>query len=284
MKKEIVAIVKNALREDVCRKDITTGILIPESLRVSAKIVAREKGIVCGMFVSESVFKLLDKGIKFKANFKDGARIKKGDILVKLSGKASAILKGERTALNFLGRLSGISTLTNEFVQKVKSYKVKIFDTRKTTPNLRTLEKYAVRCGKGFNHRFNLYEQVLIKDNHLSVIRCPLSVISLKDIVNRVRNNAGGRRVEIEVSTIKEFKEALQAKADIIMLDNFTLNNIKRAVSLRGRRRIPQLEASGGISLRNVAKIAACSVERISIGALTHSVKSLDISLEISKD
>jgi nicotinate-nucleotide pyrophosphorylase (carboxylating) len=276
--KEIIKIIKNALQEDKVREDITSLLLIPERLKVSAKIIAKDEGIICGLPLAQMIFKTIDKNVKFKAKVKDGDRIRKDLCIAYMSGKARAILSAERTVLNFLGRLSGIATLTNKFVEKVKNYNVKIFDTRKTTPTLRLLEKYAVRCGGGFNHRFNLKEAILIKDNHIACLKQKISL--LKKNIDRNRKKIQ-KTLEIEVNNLEEFKEALKINPEIIMLDNFTIQNIKKAVALRGRRKSPELEASGGVNLINIKKIAASGVDRISIGALTHSANSLDFSLEI---
>ena len=302
MNQQIINIVNNALSEDAVRSDITTRILIPEDFNIHAEIVSKDKGVVCGLSIARLAFKLLDKNIKFVPNFKDGEAVKKGEVLAAIYGKARAILSAERTALNLLAHLSGIATLTNEFVKKVKPYKSKILDTRKTTPNLRLLEKYAVRCGGGGNYRFDLSGQILIKDNHIQAASrkppaCPAGrqATSLKEIIEKARKKAKGKKIEIEVDNLSQFKEALAASPDIIMLDNFKPSDIKKAVKIKNRspvtRPTPQrgcpespvkLEASGGITLKNVKKIASCGVDFISIGALTHSVKSLDLSLEVA--
>ncbi|HDZ77353.1 MAG TPA: carboxylating nicotinate-nucleotide diphosphorylase [Candidatus Omnitrophica bacterium] len=284
--KQVRSIIKGALCEDRVRYDITTHTLIPKNLKASARIIAKETGVVCALSIAEFIFRQLDKTLKFKAHFKDGQRIKQGSVLADISGKAGPILQAERTALNFLSYLSGVASYTNEFVSRVKPYKANILDTRKTTPNLRILEKYAVKCGGGFNHRFDLGEQVLIKDNHLSLSRIAYFVSrqgTIKEIIEKTRKRIKNKRIkiEVEVNNIKEFNDALSGLPDIIMLDNFSLADIKKAVALRGKHKTPQLEVSGGVKLANVKKIAACGVERISIGALTHSVKSLDLSLEI---
>ncbi|MDP1853156.1 MAG: carboxylating nicotinate-nucleotide diphosphorylase [Candidatus Omnitrophota bacterium] len=294
-KKEIINIVKNALREDAADRDITTQALIPLDLRAAARIITKENGVVCGLSIAELAFKLLDKNIKFKAKVKDGAVIKNGSCLAEIYGRARPILSAERTALNFLGNLCGIAAFTRQFVEKVKPYKTKILDTRKTTPNLRILEKYAVRCGGGFNYRFDLSEQILVKDNHIRITNDKLQMANLKYVVEAVRKNVKGKKIEIEVDNLRQFKEVIAVAPDIIMLDNFNLSDIKKAVKIKNRspviplraqasHRSPvKLEASGGITLRNIKKVAATGVDFISIGALTHSVKSLDLSLEITK-
>jgi len=273
-------IVKQALREDIGRGDITTESVIPKNKFVKAVLITREDGVVCGLNIAAFVFKLKDRNIRFKPQVKDGQRVKRGKVLAQVQGKAQSILTAERVALNFLSLLSGIATNTRAYVDKVKPYKAKIMDTRKTIPGLRLLEKYAVRIGGGFNHRLSLDEMVLIKDNHLKVIRGYKRLGSLE----KVRRNY---QVELEVKNLREFKQALKLKPDIIMLDNMSIKDMKKAIQIRNYRlpitdyRLPKLEASGGITLKNVRKVAATGVDMISIGALTHSVNSVDISLEI---
>lgn len=280
-KKNILPIIKAALKEDVGRGDITSRLLVPAKKRIKAVILTKESGIVCGLDVARSVFKTVDRKIRFRPATSDGKKIKKGKILARLEGDARSILKAERVALNFLGRLSGIATLTEKYVRKVKLCPAKIMDTRKTTPGLRILEKYAVRCAGGFNHRMGLWDQILVKDNHLSVVLRPSSVFrkkTLREIIERVKQKRPkGMKLEIEVKNLQEFKQALLAKPDIIMLDNFSISNIKKAVKMRYG--IRKLEVSGGVNLNNVRKIAACGVEMISAGELTHSAKALDVAL-----
>jgi nicotinate-nucleotide pyrophosphorylase (carboxylating) len=217
-----------------------------------------------------------DKNIKFKPMVEEGAFVKKGKIIAHIYGKTRSILTAERVALNFLSFLSGISTETRKFVDAVRPYKVKIMDTRKTIPGLRLLEKYAVRMGGAFNHRMRLDEMLLIKDNHLKVIK---NYKALKGLLRKAKKY----KVELEVKNLKEFKEALKLQPDIIMLDNMSIKNIRKAVQIRNKlaHKAPKIEASGGIMLKNVKRIASCKVDMISIGALTHSVNSVDISLEI---
>ncbi|MCQ9208318.1 MAG: carboxylating nicotinate-nucleotide diphosphorylase [Omnitrophica bacterium] len=272
MQKKVLPIIKLALEEDIGRGDITTKLIIPDRKRIKAVILAKENGVVCGLDVARLVFQAVDKRTRFKFKSSDGKKVKKSQVLARLEGRAASILKAERVALNFLGRLSGIATLTDKFVQKVKPNPVQIMDTRKTTPGLRMLEKYAVRCGGGTNHRMGLWDQVLVKDNHLSSLK-------LKAIVDKIRKKVRGKKIEIEVKNMRQFKQALAAAPDIIMLDNFTLKNIKKAVKLRNESRKVKLEVSGGVNLSNVRKIAATGVERISVGKLTHSAKALDLAL-----
>jgi len=283
-------LIKKALKEDIGKKDITTQLLIPNKV-VKAVLLAKEDFLVCGLDFASQVFKTYDPAIKFIPKTVDGKWIKKGKILALIEGKARSILSAERVALNFLSLLSGIATKTSIFIKKIKPFKVKIMDTRKTLPLLRDLEKYAVRIGGGFNHRFKLDEMVLIKDNHLKIINSKFKIQNskdlklpsqrLKEIVERLRKKLPKSiKIEIEVKNLKEFKEALKAKPDIIMLDNMSLKNIKEAVKLR--KNLPvKLEASGGINLKNIRKIASTKIDMISVGELTHSIKSVDISLEI---
>lgn len=292
--KRILPLIKKALREDIGRGDITSRLIVPAKKRIEAAIIAKESGVVCGLDAARLVFQAVDKKIRFRAAASDGKKVKKGEIIARLEGDASNILKAERVALNFLGRLSGIATKTSLYVQRVKPYRAKIMDTRKTTPGLRGLEKYAVRCGGGFNHRMGLWDQVLVKDNHLSAISLKLSAISLKDLIRKIKKKKPkGMKIEVEVKNLREFKQALEAGPDIVMLDNMSIKNIKKAVAIRKRllntkykilttkHELSQLEVSGGVNLDNVRQIAACGVERISIGALTHSALALDISLEV---
>jgi len=271
---DIKHIIINALREDIGPKDVTTESLIPKNKIAQAVLIAKEKCVVCGLDIAGLVLRLKDKNIKFKPLVKDGDALYKGRILARISGKARSILTAERVALNFLSHLSGIATGTKKFINQVKPYRVKIMDTRKTTPGLRILEKYAVRIGGGYNHRLGLDEMVLIKDNHFKII-------------GKIKNLAKFKRkykVEIEVKNLKEFRQALNLKPDIIMLDNMRPSDIKKAVRIRNKLTLgsaPKLEVSGGITLNNVKKIASCGVEMISVGALTHSVDSVDISLDL---
>ncbi len=273
----IKEIVKRALQEDVGSGDITTKSIITKDKFVKAVLLAKEDCVICGVGIAGEVFKAQDKNVQFKPHVLDGQKIKKGKIIAHLSGRAQSILIAERVALNFLSLLSGVATKTRIYVDKVKSYKVKILDTRKTIPGLRDLEKYAVRRGGGYNHRMKLDEMVLIKDNHLKVTQG----------YARLRKVTQGYRVEIEVKNLKEFRDVLKLKPDIIMLDNMSIKNMKKAVKIRNnlsvkiRASLPKLEASGGITLENIKKAASCGVDMISVGALTHSVEAVDISLEI---
>lgn len=276
--KRILSIIKTALKEDIGRGDITSRLVIPPKKRIKAVILAKENGIVCGLDVARLVFKTVDKKIRFKPVIRDGKKVKRGKILARLKGDARSILKAERVALNFLGWLSGISTLTNKFVQKVKPYAVKIMDTRKTVPGLRILEKYAVRCGGGVNHRMGLWDHVLIKDNHFSILNFQSSIFNYEDLIRKVKQERPkGVKIEVEVKNLKELKKALLTRPNIIMLDNMSIKDIKKAA--KTRYKTVKLEVSGGVNLNNVRKIAACGIDMISVGALTHSAKALDVAL-----
>ena len=260
-------------------KDLTTSALILKNTPAKADIEFKEKAILCGIDVIERVFRLIDENLRFLPVAKDGELIEKDREIAYLEGSAASILTAERTALNFLSVLSGVATLTREFVDKIKGTPAKIFDTRKTTPNLRILEKYAVHIGGGMNHRFGLYDQVLIKDNHLKILRKE----TILDIVSRARKNVLKKTVVgIEVKNMVELSEALKAKPDYILLDNMSVESVKEAVSLRKKSGSKiELEVSGGIHLENVLDYARTGVERISIGQLTHSAPSVDVSLDI---
>ena len=275
--KKFFSIVRSSLKEDIGKRDITTQLTIPCSKIVKAVLLAKEDCVVCGLDIAGLVFKAKDKRIKFKSKVLDGQLIKKGTVLAQIQGKARSVLTAERAALNFLCLLSGIATKTRTYVNAVKPYKAKIMDTRKTIPTLRELQKYAVRTGGGYNHRMRLDEMLLVKDNHLKI----MGDIKALSKINRKY------KLEIEVKNLKEFKAFLKLNPEIIMLDNMGIKDIKKAVQIRnrlssqGHRPAPKLEASGGVALKNVRQIAATGVEMISIGDLTHSVKSVDISLEV---
>jgi nicotinate-nucleotide pyrophosphorylase (carboxylating) len=274
--------VKLALREDIGRKDITTTALLGENLHIRAELEAKEAGILCGMEVAERVFRHVDENLRFLPVAKDGETLEAGREVAYIDGSARSILIAERTALNFVGHLSGIATMTHRFVEKVQGTKAKIMDTRKTMPNLRVLEKYAVVTGGGVNHRAGLYDQVLIKDNHLRILKDR----SIPDIVRTVKETIQkNTAVGIEVKNLKELAEALKTEVNYILLDNMTPKTVLEAVEMRdvagARRAVPLLEVSGGITLENVRSYAETGVERISIGALTHSAPWLDISLDI---
>ncbi|MBP7088756.1 MAG: carboxylating nicotinate-nucleotide diphosphorylase [Candidatus Omnitrophica bacterium] len=281
----ILTVIKKALKEDIGKYDITTNTIVPSLLKGKARIIAKEKGILCGIDVVGAVFRLLDKNIYFKPLKKDGDIFKAKDVIAKIEGNFRAILTSERLALNFLSILSGISTTTRDFLKKIKGMKTKIMDTRKTTPNLRELEKYAVRVGGGWNHRKNLQEGVIIKDNHLKATGCinkdEINENKIAQFITILRKNAT-HKVEIEVENLREFYSVIKQKPDIIMLDNFSLKDIGIAVKYRNTH-FPKvkLEASGRINLNNVKKFAQKGLDYISIGLLTHSPSTIDFSLEI---
>ena len=271
-------IIDLALAEDLSHGDITSEVLIPLDLQGKASLLIKEKGIVAGGEVAKKVFLRVDPSLKVEVLIKDGTKVQPGDIVASISGSVASILKAERVALNFLQRLSGIASQTAKYVAKTRGSVVNITDTRKTTPGLRLLEKYAVRMGGGKNHRLHLGDGILIKDNHLAAL-CALGM-SLKDIVAKAKQNAPqGVKVEVEVTTTQEATDAAEAGADIIMLDNMSPDEMRHIVSLLPSQ--VKTEASGGITLANVHAAAMAGVNIISIGALTHSPKALDISLEL---
>ena len=267
--------IREWLLEDMNNGDITSDSLLTENEISSGVFIAKETGILAGAEVAERVFAILDENIEIKFFFKDGTRVTKGDQIARIQGETRNILKGERLALNLLQRLSGIATQTAMFVEQVKGLPVRIADTRKTTPGLRFLEKYAVTVGGGYNHRFNLSESVMLKDNHIAACG------SISEAVRRVRSAVSHTiRIEVEVESLEQLEEALAAKADIIMLDNMSVAMMKEAVQIAGGRAV--LEASGNVGIENVRSVAETGVDVISIGSITHSVKALDISLRFS--
>jgi len=275
---QLDSIIDRALAEDISRGDITSEALLPPGLQGKAAIRVKAKGVLAGGEVARRVFLRVDPSLKIELLKKDGARVKPGDILATISGTVMGILKAERVALNFLQRLSGIATETAQFVARAQGLPVTILDTRKTTPGLRLLEKYAVRTGGGQNHRLDLSDGILIKDTHLAALRA--LGMDLPGIITRAKRNAPHHlKVEIEVSTVEEAVEAAAAGADIIMLDNMSPEEMRRAASLAPAG--VKLEASGGITLKNIGAAARSGVDFISIGALTHSPRALDISLTI---
>ena len=276
---QINGIIDIALAEDRVTDDVTSKALIPTELQGQATILAKAEGILAGIEIAKRVFLRVDPLLEIKIDIGDGSRIKPGDRIANVAGRVISILKAERAALNFLQRLSGIASQTAQYVEKTRDLAVTILDTRKTTPGLRMMEKYAVQTGGGQNHRFHLGDGILIKDNHLAALRA--TGINLKDIVARAKQNAPeGLKVEVEVTNNHEALAAVEGGADIIMLDNMSPEEMRRVVSL-----IPDgvtTEASGGITLDNVREVAETGVDFISVGALTHSVKALDISLELA--
>ncbi len=264
-------IIKSAINEDVGNGDVTTNSIIGTDEKAGAYMISKADGIVSGLPVAEKVFKYFDSEMKWNPAIKDGDRVQKGDLIVEFSGSLRAILTGERSALNFLQRMSGISTAASKFVEAVKEFNVKILDTRKTAPGQRMLDKYAVKMGGGTNHRIGLYDMVMIKDNHIKAAG------SITSAVEKVRGNIPqGMKIEVETTTIDEVNEALETKADIIMLDNMSLALMKECVEIIDHKAL--VEASGGVVLDKIKLIAETGVDFISVGALTHSVKALDIS------
>ncbi len=276
-KESIKDFLRRALQEDIGSGDITTNACITNSHVSRADIIAKEEFVLAGMPLVEELFHLVDPNLYFIKKLDDGSILRRDEVIATIEGKTASILKAERTALNILQRLSGIATLTRRFVEKVKDTGVRILDTRKTTPNMRMFEKYAVKVGGGLNHRMGLYDGILIKDNHIKASG------GIREAVRRVRDY-GTRmlKIEVEAETIEQVKEALQEGVDIIMLDNMSLREIKEAVSLiRQQNPSVMVEVSGGVSLDNIRELAETGVDFISIGALTHSAKAVDISLEI---
>jgi nicotinate-nucleotide pyrophosphorylase (carboxylating) len=273
--KEIERIIKLALKEDMGKGDITTRLTIPTNAKANARIIAKQPGVLAGSKFVLMIFNILDQKTKVEFKIKDGAQFKKGTIIAEISGKIRALLSGERTALNILCRLSGIATLTRKFVDSVSHTKAKILDTRKTTPNLRVLEKYAVIIGGGTNHRSGLYDMILIKDNHIKATGSTTKAVKLAQAGNK--NNL---MIEVETKNLAEVKEALAFKVPWIMLDNMNIKQIKQAVKLvKGKAK---LEVSGNVNLKTVSKIAETGVDYISVGALTHSAPIIDMSMKIT--
>lgn len=270
-------IIKDALIEDIPNGDISTEAIIPLESKSKVDLIAKEDGVLAGLEVFKRVFELLSLNSEFSVKVdlykKDGDKVYNKEKIGELTGSTRIILSGERVALNFLGRMSGISTYTNKVVSIIKDSKTKILDTRKTTPNLRALEKYSVKIGGGQNHRFNLSDGILLKDNHVAFAG------GVKAAVTKARENSSFvRKVEVEVETLDMVKEALESRADIIMLDNMSLDNIKEALSLIKDKAL--VECSGNITLDNISRYASLGVDFISLGALTHSYPCLDISMK----
>lgn len=272
---DILSSVEQALAEDIGSGDATTNSIVPAEATIEGTIVAKQSGVVAGLSIVQVVFQMLNKRVNFSPRTSDGESVKSGQILAAVKGPASAILSAERTALNFLGRTSGIATLTRQFVDEVRGTKTKILDTRKTAPNLRACDKLAVRLGGGENHRMGLYDMILIKDNHIDFAG------SITEAVSRAREHRKGLEIEVEARSLKDVEECLDLGVTWIMLDNMSHEEIRRAVMLNNGR--AKLEASGNVTLVNVRQIADTGVDYISVGALTHSVRNLDVSLIISK-
>jgi nicotinate-nucleotide pyrophosphorylase (carboxylating) len=275
---KVNSIIEIALAEDVGRGDITSEALIPCSLEGKAFMLVKEAGVLAGSNVAEKTLHKVDPALKVDILIQDGSKVKSGDIVMLVAGNVRSMLKAERVALNFIQRMSGIATATAEYVEKVKGLGVDIADTRKTTPGLRLLEKYAVSMGGGRNHRLDLGEAVLIKDNHIDALR--ILGMTFKEIVTKAKENTPPNiKIEVETRTVEEATQAVELGVDIIMLDNMNIDEMSEAVELISGR--AEVEASGGITLKNVRDAAQTGVDFISVGALTHSFKSLDISLEL---
>lgn len=263
----------SALKEDITSDDVSTNAIMPTYKKGTAQLICKQDGVICGLDVFARVFSLLDKETIFTSFYKDGDFVKKGVLLGEVTGDIRVILSGERTALNYLQRMSGIATLTRELVKELVDSKTKLLDTRKTTPNMRIFEKYAVKIGGGTNHRFNLSDGVMLKDNHISAAG------SLKKAVAMAKEYAPFvRKIEVEVETLDMLEEALEAKADIIMLDNMDLETMKKAVEITAGR--AELECSGNVTKERLRAIGSIGVDYVSCGALTHSAAIMDISLK----
>jgi nicotinate-nucleotide pyrophosphorylase (carboxylating) len=273
----IAEAVQRALDEDLGRAgDITSIATIPETTQAHAILIARQAGVIAGLPLAVATFRKLSPDISIQAHFRDGGTVAAGAHVLTISGPARAVLAGERTALNFVGRLSGIATLTADYVRHTAGTRLRICCTRKTTPGLRALEKYAVRCGGGFNHRFGLDDAILIKDNHIAVAG------GITPVLERARAHAGHLvKIEIEVDTMAQLREVLDTGlADVVLLDNMDIADLTEAVKLADGRVV--LEASGGVTQNSIAKIAATGVDYASSGALTHSAPNFDVALDIN--
>lgn len=274
-KEELDQLLLSSLREDIGKEDITTEVLELGERKARGVLLAKQELILAGLPVFRRVFELLDPSIFFEVDFRDGDLVKKEAAVVKISGKAASLLSAERVALNFLTHLSGVATLTHQFVEEVKGTKAKILDTRKTTPGFRALEKYAVKMGGGENHRMGLYDAILVKDNHIALLGGVTAAHAL------IQKNLGERKpkfIEFEVRTLEELEEALSLGIKRVLLDNMDLPTLKRAVEINRGRAL--LEASGGVNLGNVRQIAETGVDVISIGVLTHSAPAANLSFE----
>jgi nicotinate-nucleotide pyrophosphorylase (carboxylating) len=267
-----------ALKEDIGQGDITTDFFVPETLHATGRIIAREKAIVAGAAAAADVFRQVDPSIEVRIIRPDGTEVAAGDVIIEIRGLARSILKAERVALNFLQRLCGIATLTRQFVDAVGNSSVKILDTRKTTPGLRVLEKAAVVAGGGGNHRFGLYDMVLVKDNHLATFE---GLTSLAGRIRQLRQERPNIRIEVEADDLEQVRAFVELDGiDVILLDNMTPAQIREAIALR--RDGIKFEASGGVTLKNVNRIAATGVDYISIGSLTHAARAIDVGLEMT--
>ncbi|MBN1891335.1 MAG: carboxylating nicotinate-nucleotide diphosphorylase [Clostridiales bacterium] len=265
--------IRSAIKEDITSEDISTEAVMPEAVAVHVDLICKQDGVICGLSVFERVFKILDEKVIFTPYFQDGDLVRSGDKIGVLAGDGRVILTAERTALNFLQRMSGIATLTRSMVGELEGFSTRLLDTRKTTPNMRVFEKYAVRTGGGHNHRFNLSDGVLLKDNHIGAAG------SLTDAIRMARDYAPFvRKIEVEVETLEMVKEALDAGADIIMLDNMDDETVAKSIEMIGGRALT--EVSGNITRNRLRRLAELGVDYISVGALTHSAPIMDFSMK----
>jgi nicotinate-nucleotide pyrophosphorylase (carboxylating) len=269
---EILACIRRALEEDIGSGDVTTNSILPAEASMRGQIIAKQSGVVAGLDVAQATFRLLDRRVSFTPRVEEGVRVENHQVLADLVGAGRAVLTAERTALNFLGRMSGIATLTHQFVEAVAGTKAVILDTRKTAPGLRAVDKLAVRRGGGQNHRMGLYDMILIKDNHID------HVGSIREVVRRAREANPGYEIEVEARTLADVQEAIDLGVSRILLDNMDPPMMKQAVEMTAGR--ARLEASGNVTLESVRQIAETGVDMISIGGLTHSVKCFDVSLD----
>jgi len=270
--------IADALKEDIGDGDVTTDFFVPEALHATGRIIVREKTVVAGTGAAAEVFRQVDPSTDIDISHSDADEVAAGDVIMEVRGLARSILKAERVALNFLQRLCGIATLTREFINAIENHSAKILDTRKTTPGLRALEKAAVVAGGGVNHRFGLYDMVLIKDNHLATLR---GLSTLADRIRRLRQERPNIRIEVEADDLEQVRAFVEVEGiDVILLDNMTPAQIREALALR--RNNIKFEASGGITLKNVKRVAATGVDFISIGALTNAARAIDIGLEMT--
>lgn len=267
-------LIKRAVSEDINYIDVTTDFLIDENQTTTARFLSKDEGVLAGLEISLRVFTLLDSSVRFTVHKKDGDEVRRGDLIAEIIGPTRALLKGERTALNLVQHMSGIATATRKCVERIEGTKATIADTRKTLPGLRPLQKYAVLCGGGRNHRYNLSDAAMLKDNHIDAYG------SLTKAVETLRAKAGHMlKIEVETRSLEELDEALAVGADVIMLDNMDYDTMKEAVRRTNGRAL--LEASGNVTLENIRQVAECGVDLISLGALTHSVTCFDISMRI---
>jgi len=271
--KYIKNLVEDAMLEDLRPNGDVTGQLIKNKKKIKAKIISNQTGVIGGLNFAKEVFKYSDKKINFKTKTKDGRKINKGKVVAIIIGNAKGILKSERVALNFLSLISGVATITNKFVSKVKGKSCKICCTRKTSPNLRLIQKYGVRLGGGLNHRFNLSDEILIKDNHIAIEG------DIRKLVKKAIRNRKGKKITVEVDSLNQLKKVMGLKFDRILFDNMNLNNLRKGIKLSYK--LYETEASGGITLKNVRKFASTGVKRISVGQITHSVPTINFKLEI---